>query len=187
MLQNNSKIIFTLLSFSFIATLITQIRPELIINFWMSKYYFVQWNYIQTFIQFFTSQFIHWDFFHLIFNAIFIYIFWNYVSRIIWNKILTLFFIFSSIFIWISLIIFSFGITVWMSWFALALLSFYGLELFRLKNIEYKWAVFAIILNIIIWLAPWISLLWHLFWAISGILFFILLKIFNLISTKNID
>ncbi len=74
-----------------------------------------------------------------------------------------------------------------MSWFALALLSYYGLELFTQKNNEYKWALFAIFLNIIIWLTPWISLLGHLFWAISWITFFILYKLFKLISSKKID
>ncbi len=182
--QNNSKVIFFLISISILATLSTQIRPELILSFWMSNYYLIQWEYLFTFIQFFSSQFIHWDFFHLIFNGIFVFIFWNYVSRIIWEKLLTLFFTFSSIFIWICLLFLSKWITIWMSWFALWLLSYYTFELYSQSNNQYKWGILAIMINIFIWFTPGISLLWHLFWAISWIIFFIWLKIFKWISNK---
>lgn len=181
-MQNNSTVINILLSLSFLSTLSTQIWPELILKYGISNYYYSQWEYFLTFIQFFTGSFIHGDYFHLLFNSLFIFIFGNYVAKIIWEKILTLFFISSVIFIWICLLFTSSWITVWMSWFALALLSFYWCELFKNKNIEYKWAVLAIFLNIAIGFTPGISLMWHLYWALSGLVFFWFYYFFKWIS-----
>lgn len=189
-MQKKSNVIFTLCSASFLATICTEIWPELIIKYWMSSFHYLEWSYWFVFFQLFTSQFIHWDFLHLLFNMIFVYIFWNYVANIIWEKLLTLFFIFSSIFIWIFLLIFSQWITIGMSGFALAILSFYSLVLYRKWDLEYKWALFAIILNIFIWFTPWISLLWHLFWAISWVIFYLIYffyQKFNLNSSNLID
>lgn len=183
---NNSNVIFILISISFLATLSTQIWPELIVKYWMSNYYFFQWEYFHTFIQFFSGVFIHGDFFHLIFNSLFIFIFWNYVSKIISERNLTLFFIFNCMFTWIIKIIFWSWIIIWMSWFALAILSYYWLYLYNHNNSEYKWAIFAIIINIAIWLTPWISLLGHISWVISWLAFYLLFTYFKLNSNKSI-
>lgn len=183
-MQNKYTLIYFLVWFSFLSTLSTQIWPELIFKYWFNNFHYIQWDYLQLFIQIFTSQFIHWDYFHFIFNAIFIFIFWKYVIDIIWWKKTTLFFIFSSIIIWIFLLLFSSSTTVWMSWFALWLLSFYWLELFKNNNTEYKWAIFAIVLNILIWFTPGVSFLWHLAGVISWILFYVIYKIFINIKHK---
>lgn len=175
-MNNNYRIIESLLWISFLATLSISIYPELIHVYWLNNFYFLKWDYFQLILQFFTSQFIHWDFMHLIFNSIFILLFWKIIENTIWSKNLTIFFITASIFIWISLLYLSNGTTIWMSGFAMALLSFYTLKLYDLKDSEYKWGIFALFLNIAIGFAPWISLVWHLFWWIYWIIFYFYMK-----------
>lgn len=173
----NNKIsisnIFILISLIF--TVLSSIYPELY-NFWMNSYYLNEWKYHIYLIQFFTSVFLHWWFFHFLANAIFIFIFWNMVEIIIWRNKFILFFIFSAIFIWLWLTYFDTWNTVWISGFCMAVLAYYTLELKSLKNPEYTWGVTAMIINIAIWFHPWISLLWHLFWCISWIIFYYLMK-----------
>lgn len=163
------SIIVTLLSFKFNTLQI----------FWMNHYFLNQWEYYNYILQFFIYNFIHWDMMHLLFNSIFIYYFWNILESIIWKNKFIIFFIFISIFNWVLLTIFQESTnTFWISWFALAILTYYTLELKSKWNSDYKWGITAIILNIIIWFMPWISLLWHLFWAIGGIIFYFLTKTF---------
>jgi membrane associated rhomboid family serine protease len=151
------SIIFTLLSFKF----------QNLLVFWMNNFFIERWEYYYYFLQFFTSNFIHWDLMHLLFNWLFIYIFWNMVEIMLWKNKFILFFIFISIFNWIWLTYFANNQnTIWISWFALALLSYYTLELKSQKNPEYTGWITAILINIAIWFLPWISLLWHLFWTI---------------------
>lgn len=58
----------------------------------------------------------------------------------------------------------------------MALLTYYTIILYEEKNDEYKWWITAIIVSILIWLSPEISLLWHLAWVIYAILFYIAYK-----------
>lgn len=169
------SLIFTLLSFKFQNLLI----------FWMNDFFLDKWEYYYYFLQFFTSNFIHWDIMHLLFNSIFIYYFWNILEMIIWKKKFIIFFLFIALFNWVLLSIFaSHQNTVWISWFALALLTYYTLELKSKKNPEYKWWITAIIINIWIWFLPWISLYWHIFWVIWWIIFYYLNK--NFFSKQEI-
>lgn len=175
---NRFWVIETLLSISFLATLSVYIYPELIYSYGLNMMYFSQWNYFQWFIQIFSSQFVHWDFFHLIFNSIFILLFWKIIESLIWWKNLTIFFISSSIFIWIWILIFSSGTTVWMSGFAMWLLAFYTSMLYSQKNPEYKGWLFALFIYVAIWLSPEISLIWHLLWSIFGFIYYCIYVIF---------
>ncbi len=166
---------------SFICTLWASIFPVLYL-FWFNDIFLTRWDYHIYIIQFFTSTFLHAWFFHFIANALFLYIFWNVVELLIWKKKYIGFFIFAIFFIWSWLTFINAGNTVWISWFCMALLSYYTLELKSQNNVDYKWWITAIILNIAIWLHPWISLFWHLFWVIGWILFYI----FNKTFFKNI-
>ncbi len=158
-------------------TLILYVKPEFAL-YWMNDYFLNYWKYHIYFLQFFTSNFIHWDIFHLLFNSIFIYYFWNQVELILWTKKYLLFFIFNAIFVWIWLTLVWSPNTIWISWFCLAILSYFTLELKSRKIDEYKWWITAIVVNIAIWLHPWVSLFWHLFWAISWVIFYLLNKNF---------
>jgi hypothetical protein len=166
-----------LIIISAITTIIAVFIPNLYI-FGMNNNFLNQWLYHIYIIQFFTWTFLHWWFFHLLFNSIFIYYFWNMVEWMIWRKKFIIFFIFTVFFNWIAISLLSNWNTIWISWFCMALLSYYTLELRSRNNPEYKWWITAIIINVWIWLMPWISLLWHLFWAISGIIYYILTKNF---------
>jgi len=160
------SIIFT--SFSFI-------NPDILV-LWMNNNFLNSGNYLIYILQFFTSNFLHWWIMHLLFNSIFIYYFWNVLEGLIWKKKFIIFFLFTIFFNWIAISILSNSNTIWISWFAMALLTYYTLELKSRKMDEYKWGITAIILNIWIGLAPWISLIWHLFWFIAWIIFYLINK-----------
>ena len=164
-----------LILISSFVTLLSYFYPSLYI-LGINNIFLNEWLYHILIIQFFIWTFIHWWLMHLIFNSVFLYVFWNIVEILIWRNKYILFFVFTVLFNWILLSVFSSANTVWISWFAMALLWYYVLDLRLKHNPEYKGWITAIILNIWIWFMPWISLFWHLFWVISGILFFILNK-----------
>lgn len=163
-----------LIIISIIFTFIWYFYPIFISEWSINSFYLKNWNLFHYFIQFFTGTFIHWWIMHLLFNSMFIYYFWNLLEIIIWRKKYIIFFITSVIFIWILLTTLINELTIWISWFAMALLSYYTLELKSKNNLEYKWWITALVINILIWLYPWISLFWHIFWAIFWIVFFYL-------------
>ncbi len=173
--QNKFTISNIFILISAFATFIAMAFPEHNINWywWTNSYYLYDWNYPRFFIQFFTGTFLHWWMLHFAMNSIFIYYFWNIVEIMLWAKKYFSFFIFVVIFNWIWLSIFApEQNTIWISGFALALLAYYTLELRAQKNPEYTGWITAIIINLWIWLMPWISLYWHLFWVISWALFY---------------
>lgn len=147
--------------------------------FWMNDFFLVQWDYLKLFFQFCFYSFLHWSILHLVFNSLFLYIFWNKVEEYMGKKDYFIFFIFVTILNWISLLILSSWNTIWISWFAMALLAFYTLMLYQVRDNEYKWWITALIINILIWFSAQISLVWHLFWAIFWWIFFYLHKIYK--------
>lgn len=163
---------------SIIITFISFLNNDILL-FWMNDYFLLSQDYFKIFLQFSFYSFLHWSIFHLLFNWIFLYYFWNQVEIILWFKKYLIFFVLTTIFNWISILLFADWNTIWISWFCMALLSFYTLKLFEIRNSEYKWWITAIIVNIFIWLTPWISLIWHLFWAIFGWLFYLWNKLIN--------
>lgn len=167
----------SLILISLIVTLLAFYNPNIYI-FWINTNFLEEWIYHIYFIQFFSWVFLHWTIMHFLFNSVFIYFFWNIVENIIWKNKFLSFFIFISIFNWILLTFFTNDNTIWISWFCMALIAYYTLELKSKNNPDYKWWITAIIINIWIWLVPWISLLWHLFWAIWWIIFYIINKKF---------
>ena len=164
-----------LLIISAVFTLAAFIYPWLY-AFGMNDDFLNIWAYHIYIIQFFSSTFLHWSVLHLFTNAIFIYIFWNQVELILGKKKYIHFFITNSIFIWLWITFFSQWTTVWISWFCMAVLTYYTLHLRARKIEEYKWWITAIMLNVMIWFYPWISLVWHLFWVIFWIIFYYINK-----------
>jgi membrane associated rhomboid family serine protease len=136
----------------------------------MNDVFFNAWMYHYWFLQMFTSQFLHGWITHLAMNAIFILYFWNVLEWIIWKNKMLLFFVSSSIFLWVFLTLLNTWNTVGISWFALAVLTYYTLLLWERWSPEYTGWLTAIVVNIVIWLSPWISFFWHfwgmIFWAI---------------------
>lgn len=173
--QNTYSISNILIVICLFTTLVVINFPDLYI-YWMNTFFLERWAYIIYILQFFTSQFIHWSMFHFIANALFLFLFWNIIESTLWIQKYIIFFIFSSIFIGVSLTLFGGWNTVWISWFAMALLSYYTLELYYKNDIEYKWGITALIINIWIGLSPGISLLGHLSWAIAWIIFYLIYR-----------
>lgn len=156
-------------------TTIAFFYPEIYV-LWINKA-FLSTNFFYLIIfQFFIWTFLHWWILHLVFNSIFIFYFWNTLEALIWKKKFIIFYIFSVFFIWSLLIVSVDWNTIWISWFAMALLSYYTLELKSRNNMEYKWWITALIINIWIWLVPWISLAWHFYWALAWVIFYFLNK-----------
>ncbi len=124
-------------------------------------------------IQFFLYSFIHGSFFHLFFNSIVLYYFWNKIENFLHMKYYILFFLIVTLGVAVSLLVFDpFKITVGISGFGMALMSFYTLLLYEARDDEYKWWITFLIINILIWFGTQISLIWHLSWAILWVMFF---------------
>lgn len=175
----NISFTYFLILISFIFTILLYINPNIWL-FWLNHYFLDRWEYHFYFLQLFVSSFIHGDIMHFLFNTIFLYIFGTQVEMILGLKKYIYFFLFVTIFNWIIITWFGdiYTNTIWISWFAMAILSYFVLEL-KSKNIpDYKWWITAIIINIMIWFMPGISLLWHLFWVIAWIIFYFINKQF---------
>jgi len=166
-----------LIFISFIFTILVHFFYPEIWLLGMNTKFLNEWVYHVYFIQFFTSNFIHGWFFHFIFNSVFIYYFWNQVEFIIWRNKYLLFFILNAIFIGLWLTFFSSWNTVGISWFALAILTFFTLYLRDKRDPEYKWWITAIVINILMWFSPQVSLMGHLFWVIFWVVFYYILKL----------
>jgi len=166
-----------LILISLLFTIASYFKPELFI-FGINNNFLNKWLYYIYIIQFFTWTFLHAWFYHFLANALFLYIFWNIVEWIIWKNKFIIFFIFVTIFNWVLLSLLTFWNTIWISWFCMALISYYTLELKSRNDMEYKWWITAIFINVWIWFIPGISLLWHLFWAIAGVLYYLYNKDF---------
>ena len=158
-----------LIAICFIVTAIVISIPEYYI-YWINSLFLQHWLYWVFLFQMFAWVFMHWWIMHLVANSLFIYLFWNIVEEVIWIKKYILFFILSTIITGCILVFFTNGTTVWISWFATALLWFYTSQLYKIWNSDYKWWITAIIINIWIWFAPWISLIGHL----SGVFIWII-------------
>ena len=160
-----------LIILSAIFTVLVYLFPNLY-AFGMNRSFLDNWFYQIYLLQFFTSNFIHACLIHFLSNSIFLYYFWNLIEIMVWKKRYTLFFIFSILFIWLWLTFFSSWNTVWISGFCMALISYYTLNMRSKKHPDWGWWVVAIIINLIVWISPQISLVWHLFWAIAWVLFY---------------
>ncbi|EKE26039.1 MAG: hypothetical protein ACD_4C00459G0003 [uncultured bacterium (gcode 4)] len=169
-MKNKSFSNLLILTSAFV-TIISSVNPWILI-FWMNKDFLVSWNYLLFLIQFLLYQFLHGWLFHILSNSLFIYIFWNQLESFIWNKRYITFFVLNSIFVWIALLFLSTWTTIWISWFAMAILAYITMELKRRKNPEYKSALLFLWINVAIGLTGNISFVWHLFWAIFGIMFY---------------
>ena len=170
-MQNKKTFSNTLIIICAVITVISMVYPP-IIGYWMNNMYIQNKDYIWVLVQFLLYQFLHWWLLHLVSNALFIYIFWTQIESFIWKKKYIIFFLLNTIFVWISLLLFSPWNTIWISWFAMAILWYYFMILKRINHPEYKSALLLLIINIWIWFIGNISLIWHLFWAIFGIIFF---------------
>ena len=182
--MQNKTISNSLILISLIVTLLSFFSSS-ILEYWMNIYFLIEKNYIWVLVQFALYQFLHWWMLHLLSNSIFIYLFWNQIEALIWKNKYILFFILNSIFVGISLLFLSSGNTIWISGFAMALLAYYFLELKWRNHPDYKWALFFLIINIMIWFGSNIRFVGHLSWAIFWVIYYYSLKKLNQTSPKT--
>lgn len=145
-------------------------------QFGMNRTFFDAGIYHIWLAQFFISQLLHGSAMHFLFNALFLYYFWNTLEKLYWSRFLLAFFVFCAVWLGLLITFLSSWNTVWMSWFVLWVLSFYTLDLYKRDDPEYKWWVTAIIINIAIWLAPGISFIGHAGWVMLWIFFYFIYK-----------
>ena len=162
-----------LIGISLLATIAVMLFPELY-RFGMNDAFLNRWIYHIFIIQMFTSQFLHGGVMHIAFNSVFVYLFGNQVENLLGTKKYIVFFIFTAIVTWVWLTAVNPGNTVGISWFCLAVLTYYTLALWQRGNIEYKWWITAIIVNLAIGFYPGISFAGHAFGCVAGVLFFLI-------------
>ncbi len=177
-----------LILLSVIATIASAFDPKLL-QYGMNREFLDQWEYWVYFLQFFTSNFLHGGFLHLLFNSAFIYYYGNKVEDVIGHGRFLLFFILNAIFVWLAITAFwePNSNTIGISGFALAIMSYATLYLYKTWNPEFSGWVTAIVLNIAMWFVPWISLLGHLFWAIFWVIYYFLVNPTKIISPTKIE
>lgn len=158
------SVVFTAISFFY----------EPIFRLGMNSYFLDRGIYHIFIIQIFTSMFLHGGIMHLAFNSLFVYLFGNQVENLLGAKKYVLFFVFSWVITALGLTALSAPNTIGISSFCLAVLTYYTLALWQRGNIEYKWWITAIIVNLAIGFYPGISFAGHAFGCIAGILFFLL-------------
>lgn len=174
---NKISITYLFISLSFIFTIFATLNNELYV-FWLNKFFLNEWNYLVFSLQLFLSNFLHWWITHLAFNSLFLYLFWTQIELLIWRVKYLYFFIFIVFFNWFFLVFLAWDYvnTIWISGFCMAIISYFVLELKSKNNPEYKWWITALVINVWIWFLPWISLVWHLFWAIWWVIFYYINK-----------
>lgn len=150
--------------------ILSQFVPGLY-NFAINNLYFLAWQYDYLALQFVFYSFLHGDIFHIIWNMLFIIIFWNKVENLIWAKNFLIFFLFITISIAIGLLTLSNATTLWMSWFGSALLSFYTYYLYSSNDPEYKWGITWLFILIAMWFHPHISFIGHFLWVILWLIY----------------
>lgn len=174
--SNSLTVSNTLIIISFIFTVLASINPTLY-EFGINTHFLNSWDYYTYTIQLFTGTFLHGWMIHFLTNSLFIYLFGNATESFMWNKKFVIFFIFITLLNWITVTYLNpFYNTVWISGFALAVLAYFTLELRSRNNPEYKAWLLAIFINVAIGFVPWISLIWHLFWAVYGAIFYLIIK-----------
>ncbi len=134
-------------------------------------------NYFR-YYQLLSSSFLHWNFEHLLFNSIallqvsyfnqeeddFSFIF-KWIIFALWASIMSYYIEPNPV--------------LWASWVIMWMLSYYYMK-YR-KYYDVSWLLVLIVINVFIWLLPWISFGWHFGWALTGFLFYIIERKWKLI------
>ncbi len=153
------------------------LMPTLVSHFWMNRFYLLDGNYISLGIQILLFQFLHGGILHLFMNSYFLYTAWPEVEARMSRDRYTWFFVTSTIFIAIALLIFQpFTNTIGISGFAMALLSYLWIDLYSTRHPMASQILIMLVINIGIGLVPGISLVWHLFGAIWGIVWWAIFR-----------
>ena len=160
-----------------IMTGVSFVVPEIFV-LWMNTYFLDRWIYHIYLLQFFSSSFIHGSIFHLLFNSVFVYYFWEHLEKILWIKKFIVFFCLNALFIGLGITFFSAtgSNTIWISGFALAIIAYYTLHLRAIGNPEYKGGITAIVINIAIGILPGISFLGHALGVVFWGMYYIIIK-----------
>ncbi len=121
------------------------------------------------------SNFTHMDFFHIAFNVYVLYVLWPMIENISWKDSFIKLVIFSMIFSIVGVFFFSSNMVLWFSGIVMWMLAY---AYFNYKTL---WWIrtqiwFFLVLNILIWLSPMISFVWHLAGALGGYVYYLYQK-----------
>lgn len=173
---NKISISKLLIIVSFIVTILAYFFPYIYV-FGLNRFFLEEWLFFVYIFQLVFSVFLHWGILHFFMNSIFLYYFWSVLEILIWRKKFVIFFIFTIIFEGLLItLVEPYVNTIWISGFCMALLTYFTLELKSRNNPEYKWWITALVVNILVWFLPGISLWGHLFGAIAWALYYLINK-----------
>lgn len=133
-------------------------------------------EYLSVGIQFLVYSFLHGGFLHALSNIFFLVFIGIGVQYALGKKLFFIFFLFIQIFVGVMMLLLVSVPTIGMSGFALAVLSLYTMILWSRGNPQYKSGIVLIAINIFIGLSPGISLQGHLWGAIGGVIFWLLIR-----------
>ncbi len=122
------------------------------------------------------ATFWHADIFHFLINTYVLFILGPIIERISWQRIFIKLIIFSMVFSIVGVFFFSNAPVVGFSWVIMGMLAFAYFKYDNIPGLDRNMLLFFLILNIWIWLHPWISLVWHTSWAIGWYVYFRLLS-----------
>ena len=134
--------------------------------------FFARGEYVEWMKQLFLFQFIHGDILHLVLNSYFLYQAGPILEHILFEPLFLVFFFLSTVISAIALYMFApKSNTVGISGFCMAILSYLWLHL---TAMDASWASqigTLLVINILLGLAPGISLVGHISGAIAGVIF----------------
>lgn len=151
--------------------------PWLISHFGMNNYALVNKDYLTLFVQVLLFQFLHGSLLHLFLNSYFLYSAGPEVEARMSRDRFTWFFITATIFVAGALLMFQpYANTIGISGFAMALLAYLWIDLYTTRHPMASQILIMLIINIGIGLVPGISLIWHLFGAIWGLVWWAIFR-----------
>lgn len=161
-------------------------------NYYFLHYWLISWN--NSFINYFSHSFLHWDIYHILFNTIALYsikdLFKKEFILIFFLKIFFLSFLTAIIFIQLSNIFWDWNfLLIWFSWVIFWLLTMQLLEIFFNKkwfklNLKFIWIIFLLNIIILPYLFPNISWLWHFAGVLAGWGLYVFEKIVSVIFKR---
>ncbi len=153
-----------------VVSMIGFIFPQFVSLYGMNGYYYMMGNYISLIVQICLFQFLHWGVIHLLANSYFLYTAWPELEARMSRDRYTWFFVSTTLVVALVLIILApQSLTIGISGWCMALLSYLWIDLYTTRHPMASQILMMLAINIGIWLVPGISLIWHLSWAIWGL------------------
>lgn len=122
----------------------------------------------------FLANISHESLYHILWNMYLLLILWPIIESWLSQKKYIWLLVVSGIVTSLWIYFFSDSPTLWFSWVGLGLIAFaYFSDSIYMNKQQ---LLMLLVINIVIWFAPWISLVWHMAWAVWWALYALALK-----------